>query len=671
MATINVTDTVVMSDIAGSPTDTIYMTESVAFSYPLLINVTDSTAVTDGGISIQRVFRLSVTDSTTVTDTAYPVKDRLTGEWGIDGTSASGHVSGSAPSVSHTITNNGAFLTVAITMSNNVAVYGCTYRGVAMTGYYGGFSPASNRFVTMYYAENLTAGSGTIAFSCNNPTWTSIIGNSYYGAALSGVMGASTSATNGGGGGTSITGTVTTTQDGSMLWGVVNATGGAITAGSNTQVRTVDTSNEGVTVENSSLARQTPVGSHSLGASYPNAYGGIAVYEFKPYPSAFPLSSGTVSDSTTVTDTPSITKVLLFSVADSTTMSDNTNYTVNAPSPYYDSLYGNLITSGYKWLTNTLYSAQQQHVTRPAFSCQIIDDTIQPTAILSGTGTPTGHGTMVTAPDGKVFAIGSDGLGGVVVKSSSTLHASAGVWSSSVTLATAGQYVNDSRNEYSITCSDYINGSYRLSAWFFSNFQDNGFYLNLLCFYSDDMGVTWNAYTVNTSIPNTSIGMQNLSVGAMKPILENGVIKMGCFYVNKNTAYTYASGFSGYDIRLVYGDVAGGMTLFQWYQNANSYDWTIHSLSAYYLNGRHYCVFSGFRNILDTPGANANYSVWVTSLLNIGATYDATLWSVPASTLPVGSSSPTNLNSFILPQASVIDNHVYLIVQATEHPHRL
>ena len=66
-----------------------------------------------------------------------------------------------------------------------------------------------------------------------------------------------------------------------------------------------------------------------------------------------------------------------------------------------------LATSGYKWLTQTLFNTQQGQTVRPYFTVKVVDDTIQPkSALFSGYGVaiPKGNGSMAVAPDGTVFA---------------------------------------------------------------------------------------------------------------------------------------------------------------------------------------------------------------------------------------------------------------------------
>lgn len=332
----------------------------------------------------------------------------------------------------------------------------------------------------------------------------------------------------------------------------------------------------------------------------------------------------------------------------------------------YKDIAATAVGSAYKWLTSTLLAAQQGFAVRPYFTCQIIDETIQPNAqLFSGGGFPLSNGSMALAPDGTAYAVGLDGSNALAVWSDTNLNAVGGVWRNKVTLNTSGDgVIADSRNVFSISISEPYLGKYRISVWYFSNFANDGTNLKIKLQYSDDGGASWSEVNLAPgSIPNNSLG--NVSLSAMKPVFSGGVMNMGCFYIKKNSG-SFGSGFTGYDVYYIYGDAGGGFsTDVVWGQNVNSFDWTIHSLGAFYLKGVQYLSFSGFRNIVDSPGQNLNYSIWVTSLLNLSRTAAADLWSAPVSVMPVGSASPINQNSFTLPMGSVFNDMVYLTTQAT------
>lgn len=372
-----------------------------------------------------------------------------------------------------------------------------------------------------------------------------------------------------------------------------------------------------------------------------------------------------VNETVSVSENFSTIAVKNINVNDSVSTAEQVEFSfVNFISTYTD-LAISLVTSAYKWLTQTLFNTQQGQTVRPYFTAQIIDDLIQPNReLFNGNTTPLGNGSMAVAPDGKAFAVGVDGAGNLNVYRASNLDAVAGVWPNYTTLVTTGENFFDARNIYSIKISDYLNGSYRICVWYFGNFINDGSNLTIKMQYSDDGGMTWTRVSfAPTSIPNNAI--ENLSLASMKPVFTtDGVMKMGVFYIKKNTA-SFASGFTGYDIYYIYGDTSGGyVTDIMWGKQANSGDWTIHSVGSYYLNGQHYCVFSGFRNILDSVGVNPNYSLWTTAILNLTSLASTDLWSSPLAILPVGSASATNKNQFLFPWADVFNGMVYITAQA-------
>lgn len=323
----------------------------------------------------------------------------------------------------------------------------------------------------------------------------------------------------------------------------------------------------------------------------------------------------------------------------------------------FKDIAASVVTSGYKWLTQTLLTAQQQFNVRPYYTAQVIDDTIQPNAqFFSGGSLQQSQGSMVSAPDGKVFSVGVN-AGALEVWSSADLHDTGGVFSNAVTLNTSGDNCFDPANNFSISCSAYYNGVYRLCVWYFANFINDGSNLTIKLQYSDDDGNTWNKISFTPgSMPNNAHG--NLSIAAMTPFLfSDGAMKVGCFYIKNST-----------DIYYNFGDSGGYSSDVKWNMNANSGDWTLHSLSSYSLfNGTTwvpYCVFSGFRSVIDAAGVNSNFSIFITAILNLTRSSTSDLWMAPTSAMPVGSASSTNLNSFTLPWSEVLGGLVYITFQA-------
>lgn len=362
------------------------------------------------------------------------------------------------------------------------------------------------------------------------------------------------------------------------------------------------------------------------------------------------MSTFNVTDTTPVSDTPNIfLPSLKISVSESlpVTATPAVSNGTSADEP------ASLVTSAYKWLTTTLLAAQQQFAVHPYFTLKIVDDTIQPNSTLAfGNGTPLGQGSMCVAPDGTAFAVGLDGSNNLCVFKAADLNAVSGAWPSNVVLNTTGDNFLDSRNVYSIKCSAAYNGKYRLTVWYFANFLNDGSDLKIKLQYSDDGGTTWNKVNLTpSSFPNNNLG--NISIASFTPVWNGSAMKMGCFYIKDSS-----------DIYYIYGDTGGYVTDRKWYQNVDSGDWTLHSLAEYYLNGLHYCAFSGFRSVIDTAGVNENFSLWVTAILNLTSSSTTDLWMAPISAMPIGSASAVNQNSFMFPSASVVNGMVNLTCQA-------
>jgi len=325
-----------------------------------------------------------------------------------------------------------------------------------------------------------------------------------------------------------------------------------------------------------------------------------------------------------------------------------------------------LTTSGYKWLTSTLLALQQSFTVRPYFTCQIVDDTIQPNAqLFNGSGLPLNRGGMVLAPDGAMLAAGFDGSGHVVFLKAPDLNAVAGVWPTSVTLDTSSG-LTPTTNQVAISVSDWFAGSYRVDVFYFKNLISDATNVQIVHQFSDDGGVTWSSNTTTaSSMPNTNYPTDNLSITALQSRNVGGIMFSGCAYIKPNS-HTFASGFTGYDIFYVFQDQSSAFgTQVQWaYNDADSFDWTIQGLTSFYLNGVQYVAFSGFHNILGSAGSNQNFSIWVTAILNSLNNTSADLWAPPIPVMPVGSTNSLNQNQFLDPVATVQGSMAYITMRA-------
>jgi hypothetical protein len=260
--------------------------------------------------------------------------------------------------------------------------------------------------------------------------------------------------------------------------------------------------------------------------------------------------------------------------------------------------------STYNWVTDTLFAAQNKFSVQPHFSCKIIDDLVTPNAI-TALNTPAANGTMVTAPDGSILAVGYDGSSSIMFWKGSNLHG--GTWDSSYTFASGntGSYLNG-QNRITIACSDLINGSYHVDVYYFTNFVNDSSNLIAKHQYSDDGGVTWNTDTITMdAMPNSqyiAAPVRNLSVAALKPRLINGVLNSGFAW----TVFT-ASYPGGYRVSYLRKVGASFTNQIPWARNVDSSDWMIHTIDSAYFNGKDYFVISGWKEVSTTPPVNSNY----------------------------------------------------------------
>jgi hypothetical protein len=198
--------------------------------------------------------------------------------------------------------------------------------------------------------------------------------------------------------------------------------------------------------------------------------------------------------------------------------------------PNISEIYDNAIVgvSAYNWLTSTLLNVQQSFTVQPYFKCKIIDDLVTPSSAFANVE-PTAFGSMTNAPDGSVLAAGFDITNGISFWKGSDLHS--GVWDSSHQFETAAATVHFGQKSVAISCSDWINASYHVDVYYFTNYGNDG--TNVVCKhqYSDDGGTTWSTDTITMdAMPNTlydSATPKNLCIAAMKPRLVSGTLESG------------------------------------------------------------------------------------------------------------------------------------------------
>jgi hypothetical protein len=325
-----------------------------------------------------------------------------------------------------------------------------------------------------------------------------------------------------------------------------------------------------------------------------------------------------------------------------------------------------LTSSSYKWLSPALITTQANHYLRPAFKTKIIDDTITPNQVLNSLVPPFSSGS-VAAPDGNILAVGLDNSGYVNFYKGSNLHS--GSWDSNLVLDTSTAKFTSSSNRYVIAVSDYIQGSYYIDIWYFTNFDSSaGANLQVQHWYSSNGGASFTgAKTTITNLTVANYPTQNLGLAAFKPIWspKTQTVQGGFIY----SAYlsTNFSKWHQFEVYYRYGDVTNGYTEVQWLSNnVDSFDWTIDKIDCFYLKGYHFLVFSGFRNFFDAANQmTSNYGIWVSRLTQFGGSSSSDVWSKPYPVQTSLSVSNANVNIFTYPRVVVTNDIAYLTYQAT------
>lgn len=303
--------------------------------------------------------------------------------------------------------------------------------------------------------------------------------------------------------------------------------------------------------------------------------------------------------------------------------------------------------SGYKWMSNTLLSKQQNLAVQPYYTCQVIDNSLVPNAILTSPAQPL-QGSSVVAPDGKVITAGISS-GGAISVWVGTINS---IYSTPTATFGTGASYDDLRNHVAVQVSDFINGTYKIDIYFFGNMNNNfgGGILQIEHAYSLDGGVTWS--TTGESVSNTTIPYNqagNIWLAAGKPYQNNnGQIISTVFYIQPNGSY--------FDV--LYQQYPGTGTTYgtavAWSRkNVDTEDWILHSLDVAYINSNWYVAFSGYHSYYDPTNQTAsiqNYSIYITKIVNFQNSATLDIWSPTTSIISALSSSPQNLNSFQFPQ---------------------
>jgi len=380
-----------------------------------------------------------------------------------------------------------------------------------------------------------------------------------------------------------------------------------------------------------------------------------------------------VFDNVTVNDTEDLSETIPLSIFDSVSVSD----LITGMDIFRSSmdLPATLITSGYKWLTQSLLAAQQQFTTQPYFTAQIIDDSIKPTGVSSSPVAPYSRGAAATTPDDYIVAAGF-GNADNHIHFYKTRNLANG-WDIDITLDTDPSILTAyANNQVAIAVSDPVNGSYHIDVAYFANFDGSqGGNPNLIVRLqrSEDGGATWTLITVTPSnlpwVTYNAADPPNLYIALMKPRLELGIMTSAFIYPQRNTSIV-SSGYTTYKLTYFLFQPSGGFYV-DWGSNVDSGDWTIHSFDSYFLNGVDYLIFSGFRNIIDVPNAksdkqNPNYALWITAALRRATVAAPTddLWLPPINIIPADSATFVNQNQYIYPRASVQNGFVDVLFKA-------
>ena len=320
--------------------------------------------------------------------------------------------------------------------------------------------------------------------------------------------------------------------------------------------------------------------------------------------------------------------------------------------------------SDYKWLSKKLKTAQQQQAVRPFYECRIVDDSIVGD-VLSTPNNPL-QGSVCVAPDGNMFAVGLDSSNNVAVWKGDTSALSGAPTS----ILENNASNRNALNHYSIACSDWINGSYKIDIYFFGSWASS--YLTISHYYSMDKGATWHTdQVVNT----TNIGAYYVALGksiwlsAGKPYQNDaGSIISTVFYIEHQLQNTTS-------FKIVHQQYLGSGGTYHiavdWSQEIDTNDWTIHSLDTAYIDGYFYVVFSGFRQVFDGVNQNSkilNHNIYISKIVFFSNDVDGgglskTVWTPIEQVMTSISTSTQNENDFIYPSLFYDDKYLWVIFQ--------
>lgn len=498
-----------------------------------------------------------------------------------------------------------------------------------------------------------------------------------------------------GGGASSGFGTsITTTLPGTVVWGGGIGNQNTLTGNTNLGNNAMNqTCSPGFPAHVGDSGPNATPGSVSAGLNWTSGstQGGIFAVGLAPFPPTLQIN---VSDTTNVTTsfTGGVINVKGFNVHDNVTMSESVAFTIHTTSPASSTLPVNIVTSAYKWLTSTLLSAQIAPAVRPYFTANVVDDTIVSPTILQRTtvfSDGPSFAKSCTSPDGYVLVAGyGNSPGGTGLNFWKVKDPSSGDWAPYVQqLVPSFTGAIPFNGWCSISCSDWINGSYQIDVY--STLNISGV-LHVDYRYSKDGGVTWNTgvlpQATGINYGDAQGGRINYCLAAGKPLLQsNGNVMSSFFYIKVNSnSFTEIPGDSyiGYDIwyQRYFGNGTTGTSFNAptiWSQkNANSQDWTINGIDALYWTGDSnntpstIIALSGFHNVFETvnttlPQSGANYSMYITRARILTDNVANDLWDQAVEILPTLSSSSLNFDSFQYPRLQFDGTYINLLFHAT------
>jgi len=357
-----------------------------------------------------------------------------------------------------------------------------------------------------------------------------------------------------------------------------------------------------------------------------------------------------------------------------------------------------IATSSYKWLTQTLFNAQNQFTIRPYITCQIIDETLLVNQQLHNSNVGEGFsGSSVIAPDGAILAIGAS-LSSELYFTKITDGTQISQWDA--VLNGTGTFITGTWQAYnsnfssggfhlnaSIAVSEYIGGTYTIDIYYW--YIDGTSHYQIAQARSTNGGVSFT--TTDISIGNdipVIYSSYPFQLAAGKPVYipSTGTTSAAVFYLAGNNINNSYTGIQN-TIKYIYSasnDFTGINSAF-WNESIPNYvsvgDWILHSFDVEYINGTYYIVFSGYHNVISAtnPGIPftatslqtnffGNFGLYMTQLRQLadfsnsegGYAPPASIFTEPREILVFNSSSPINMNQALYPALNYDGEYLWL-----------